>query len=113
MGLEKLTLKSDGGEFSAMLNPKTFSLTDTIRYSKSRELRSLKFDSYGKKKVNIPNILLDTTGAIPKALWPMDGTIKEMIEKLKKVVFAFDDSIFLSLNLSRKSRLNRISNLQT
>ena len=90
MGLEKLTLKSDGGEFSAMLNPKTFSLTDTIRYSKSRELRSLKFDSYGKKKVNIPNILLDTTGAIPKALWPMDGTIKEMIEKLKKVVFAFD-----------------------
>ena len=78
MGLEKFRLKSSGGEFSVMLNPESFMQTDGINYSKTQNKKSLKFDQYERKVIKIPKIILDTTGAIPKELWPMDGTIKDM-----------------------------------
>ena len=90
MALEKLKLESSGGKFAVMLNPESFSLQETIRYSETKENRSLKFGGYGKGKINFPKIILDTTGAIPKELWPLDGTIKDMLESLKKVVFAYN-----------------------
>lgn len=92
MALEKLKLKSKGGEFAVMMNPESFSLKESITYSDTGEQRSLKFCSYDKEDISFPKILLDTTGAIPKDLWPMDGTIKDMIQKLKKVVYSFDGS---------------------
>ena len=90
MGLDKLTLKSCGGEFTVMVNPNEFHLREGINYSGSIEKRNLQFESYEKIGITFPKIFLDTTGAIPKELWPMDGTIKEMIYKLKKVVYIFD-----------------------
>ena len=76
MGLDKLTLKSCGGEFTVMVNPNEFHLREGINYSGSIEKRNLQFESYEKIGITFPKIFLDTTGAIPKELWPMDGTIK-------------------------------------
>ena len=90
MGLEKFRLKSSGGEFSVMLNPESFMQTDGINYSKTQNKKNLKFNQYERKIIKIPKIILDTTGAIPKELWPMDGTIKEMMEQLRKVVYSFN-----------------------
>lgn len=90
MGLEKLKLKSSGGEFAVMLNPESFSQTDGINYSLTRSKKNLKFNQYERKVISLPKIILDTTGAIPKDLWPMDGTIENMVEQLRKVVYTFD-----------------------
>lgn len=92
MGLDKLRLKSSGGEFAVMVNPNEFHLNEAIEYSRYRERRNLKFKSYKKAGITFPKIVLDTTGAIPKHLWPMDGTIKQMVEQLKKVVYTLDGS---------------------
>jgi hypothetical protein len=91
MGLDKLKLESSGGDFTVMVNPNEFHLKEEISYNdKSTEGRHLKFESYKKAGITFPKIILDTTGAIPKHLWPMDGSIKDMIEKLKNVVYTLD-----------------------
>ena len=92
MGLDKLKLQSSGGDFSVMVNPNEFKLNEAISYSFTGEERNLKFNAYKKAAISFPKIILDTTGAIPKELWPMDGSIKDMIEKLKKVGLYYDSS---------------------
>jgi hypothetical protein len=92
MGLDKLKLQSSGGDFTVMVNPNEFHLKESINYAESGEERNLKFSSFEKAGITFPKIILDTTGAIPKHLWPMDGSIKDMIEKLKKVVYNLDGS---------------------
>ena len=90
MALDKLTLKSKGEEFKVMLNPQDFSIKDSIDYSSYNEPRSKKFKNYGASEIAIPKIFLDTTGAIPEEEWPMKGSIQQMVDKLRKMVFDFD-----------------------
>ena len=73
-----------------MVNPQEFTLDDAINYSTTQEPRSKKFKEYGASVFSIPKILLDTTGAIPTEEWPLNGTVLQMIDKLKKTVYNFD-----------------------
>ena len=90
MKLDKLTIKSNGEEFTVMVNPKEFSTTDSIGYVNSRQKQCKKYKGKNSTRISIPDIFLDTTGAIPVEEWPLDGTIDQMIEKLKKMVYKFD-----------------------
>ena len=92
MALDKLTLNSSGGEFKVMINPQDFSMCDSIQYSSHYEPRSKKFRRYNATEINVPKIFLDTTGAIPVGEWPMDGSIQDMLNLLKKVVYDFNGS---------------------
>lgn len=90
MKLDKLTIKSNGEEFTVMVNPKEFSTTDSIGYVNSGQKQCKKYKGKNSTRISIPDIFLDTTGAIPVEEWPLDGTIDQMIEKLKKMVYKFD-----------------------
>lgn len=93
MALEKLKIKANGKEFSAMVNPEKFTVKDSIEYSETNEQRGPKFNQYGGTKFNVPKIFLDTTGVIPTAQWPIpNGTIDAMIQLLKSIVYDFDGS---------------------
>ncbi len=90
MALDKLTLRSKNDEFKVMINPQEFSFKDSVDYSSEYEPRSKKFRQYAASEIAIPKIFLDTTGAIPEDEWPLKGSIQEMIDALRKMVYNFD-----------------------
>lgn len=84
---KRLVIKSGDEEFKVMLNPLNFSKKDAINYTPSVHSQSAKFKRYEKTTFKIPKIILDTTGVVPVKEWPLNGSIKQMIEKLEKVVY--------------------------
>ena len=73
-----------------MVNPQDYSIKDAIKYSDYNEPRSKKFDRYEASVLTIPKIFLDTTGSIPVEKWPFNGSIDEMIKKLKSIVYDYN-----------------------
>lgn len=78
--------------FSLMLNPETISLKHNIEYqSPKNNQENKKFVSLGEWSVQIPSIVLDTTGAIPKSEWPQGhDDILGMIDHLKNVTCTYN-----------------------
>ncbi|PWJ59126.1 MULTISPECIES: peptidoglycan-binding protein [unclassified Fibrobacter] len=74
--------------FSVMVNPEAITTTREIKYTEPFFFDSLKhFISCGEDIFDVPKIILDTTGAIPKSDWPENcNDIPQMIKALKKVV---------------------------
>lgn len=85
-----LTLSANNKSFSVMVNPQDYSIKDAIKYSDYNEPRSKKFDRYEASVLTIPKIFLDTTGSIPVEKWPFNGSIDEMIKKLKSIVYDYN-----------------------
>ena len=85
-----LTLSANNKSFSVMVNPQDYSIKDAIKYSDYNEPRSKKFDRYEASVLTIPKIFLDTTGSIPVEKWPLNGSIDEMIKKLKSIVYDYN-----------------------
>ena len=85
-----LTLSANNKSFSVMVNPQDYSIKDAIKYSDYNEPRSKKFDRYEASVLRIPKIFLDTTGSIPVEKWPFNGSIDEMIKKLKSIVYDYN-----------------------
>ena len=85
-----LTLSANNKSFSVMVNPQDYSIKDAIKYSDYNEPRSKKFDRYEASVLTIPKIFLDTTGSIPVEKWPFNGSIEEMIKKLKSIVYDYN-----------------------
>ncbi len=85
-----LTLSANNKSFSVMVNPQAYSIKDAIKYSDYNEPRSNKFDRYEASVLTIPKIFLDTTGSIPVEKWPFNGSIDEMIKKLKSIVYDYN-----------------------
>lgn len=97
--LKKLTLtacdinKNDVGKtFAVMINPETISEKQKISYSENGvTAANERFIGYDASTISISEILLDTTGAIPKEEWPNQKTsIIEMIKDLKAVTYDYD-----------------------
>lgn len=97
--LTKLTLtacdinkKDVGKTFAVMINPETISEKQKISYSENGvTAANEKFIGYDASTISIPEILLDTTGAIPKNEWPNQKTsIIEMIKDLKAATYDYD-----------------------
>ncbi|MBR6834217.1 MAG: hypothetical protein IKM81_12670 [Fibrobacter sp.] len=90
----KFTPISDRKEFSVMLNPEDFSVETKTFYDDGKtsgKHKFLKFKSRSTPRINIPKLIFDVTGAIPKNEWPKDcTTIAQMIKKLKAVVYDLD-----------------------
>jgi len=74
--------------FSVMVNPETMTTTQKLNYTNSWFFNGLKrFGGYGDESFEVPKIILDATGAIPKCEWPgKTNNVPEMIAALKKVV---------------------------
>jgi hypothetical protein len=87
---KKLTITSENGTFEVMLNPGDFSKEKSIEYSNKLNPENEKFFRYKNSCLTIPKIVLDTTGVIPVNEWPLNGSIKQMIEALEKVVYKMD-----------------------
>ena len=85
-----LTLSANNKSFSVMVNPQDYSIKDSIKYSDYNEPRSKRFDRYEASVLRIPKIFLDTTGSIPVEKWPFNGSIDEMIKKLKSIVYDYN-----------------------
>jgi len=85
-----LTLSANNKSFSVMVNPQDYSIKDAIKYSDYNEPRSKKFDRYEASVLTIPKIFLDTTGSSPVEKWPFNGSIDEMIKKLKSIVYDYN-----------------------
>ena len=85
-----LTLSANNKSFSVMVNPQDYSIKDAIKYSDYNEPRSKKFDRYEASVLTITKIFLDTTGSIPVEKWPFNGSIDEMIKKLKSIVYDYN-----------------------
>ena len=85
-----LTLSANNKSFSVMVNPQDYSIKDAIKYSDYNEPRSKKFDRYEASVLTIPKIFLDTPGSIPVEKWPFNGSIDEMIKKLKSIVYDYN-----------------------
>lgn len=85
-----LTLSANNKSFSVMVNPQDYSIKDAIKYSDYNEPRSKRFDRYEASVLRIPKIFLDTTGSIPVEKWPFNGSIDEMIKKLKSIVYDYN-----------------------
>ena len=85
-----LTLSANNKKFSVMVNPQDYSIKDAIKYSDYNEPRSKRFDRYEASVLRIPKIFLDTTGSIPVEKWPFNGSIDEMIKKLKSIVYDYN-----------------------
>lgn len=81
--------------FSVMLNPEYVSIESGIKYTTvdaDQNQDQQKFASYEITKVEIPKIILDATGAVPKAEWPdRCESIKDMIFLLQGAVCDLDD----------------------
>ena len=102
-GLCKLTFKafrenkgelspiSDRDPFTVMLNPESLELASSITYNKARRKAYTLYQSQEPTTITIPTLYFDTTGTIPQAEWPKGcSTVKQMVDKLKKVVYDFD-----------------------
>jgi len=97
MALTKLTLTACNSKksplsgvapFSVMVNPQTITTTQELKYTDFWIFNDLKqFGGYGDESFNVPTIILDATGAIPRYEWPAGATdVPQMIAALKKVV---------------------------
>lgn len=77
--------------FSVMVNPETISVDQAIEYVPLPWMKTYQiFAGYSQIGVEIPAIILDATGAIPKENWPEGcNTVLEMIAKLEKVVYGY------------------------
>ena len=103
-GLNKMTFKafrehdgklspiSDREPFTVMLNPNDLSISSAIYYIPEQTANFTNFKHYKATAISIPTLLFDTTGAIPQTEWPKGcSTVKQMIDKLKNVVYDFHD----------------------
>ena len=90
---KKLVIKSDKDEFKVMLNPVEYSEKNSINYTGYANRKNKKFVRQEGSVFSIPKILLDTTGVVPEKEWPVKGSIKDMIEKLNKVVYKLNGKV--------------------
>lgn len=74
--------------FVVMINPETVTLRQEVDYVTDKSHPGdMKYLNPGRWSIQIPTIILDTTGAIPESEWPNKRkTVLEMINDLKKVV---------------------------
>ena len=90
---KKLVIKSDKDEFKVMLNPVEYSEKNSINYTGYANRKNKKFVRQEGSVFSIPKILLDTTGVVPEKEWPVKGSIKDMIEKLNKIVYKLNGKV--------------------
>ena len=71
--------------FNAMLNPETTTVMEGIEnYFRYTGGMLQKCQRLTNPTIELPSLILDATGAIPKELWPKDcNSIKDMIECLR------------------------------
>lgn len=87
----QLSAISDRKPFTVMLNPDSLSFSASINYSSYWDTAYSVYSSQSAPTISIPTIYFDTTGVVPKEEWPQGcSTIKQMVTKLKKVVYDFD-----------------------
>jgi len=78
--------------FTVMLNPDSLSFSSSIDYSDYWFINYSVYKSQSAPTISIPTIFFDTTGVVPKEEWPQGcSTIKQMVTKLKNVVYDTDD----------------------
>lgn len=83
----KLTPINDRQPFSVMLNPEDLSINSIINFKPSKR-KFLTFESRPSPTIKFPPLIFDVTGAIPQEEWPKNcSTIKDMVDRLKKVVY--------------------------
>lgn len=81
-----------GKTFTVMINPETITEMKKINYSDCGvSSANEKFLGYDISVISIPDILLDTTGAIPREEWPNNRTtIIDMLSDLKSAIYEYD-----------------------
>jgi len=85
----KITAKSDSQGMKVMINPSTFTHDHSVTYCKDNTIgangEELKFKQINEEKISF-ELVFDGTGVIPNST----GTVKDKIDKLKKISYRYD-----------------------